>query len=360
MTCNTLLYNNSYALDKSDPVKAKIISIEKQPSTENEGRNKELIKVRILEGEYKNKVIIVDRELILYSSTSFILNQGDTVLVQTEQKNGKLTGFLINAWRVDYLKILTIIFLISLLIFGRLKGLLSLAGLVFSGVVIIEFLIPNILKGYNIMVLTIISVVLISVVSFILIGGFTKKSFIAICGTIGGTLISGILAYIYINIAKITGFENEETLFMVSSLGITIDYGWLYTCSILIGTVGVVMDVSMSITSSLFEIKSQSPNISFSGLFKSGLKVGKDIMSTMVNTLVLAYAGSSLPLLIIYFTTNSSFIYSINTESLAIEIIRSLCGSIGIISTIPLTCFLASSCLHNKVSNHSYKHVRKI
>ncbi|WP_202710365.1 YibE/F family protein [Sporosalibacterium faouarense] len=342
-----IIFSTVWASSNPNQVKAEVISIEKNPSFAGTDINNQLVKVRILEGKYKDQIITLERLIIEYSTHSYVLERGDTVLIEVYLENNSLQGSLINIWRVEQLKTLGIIFLVSLIVFGRLKGVLSLTALIFSGFIIIKFLIPYILKGYNAVVLSIICAILISVVSFILISGFTKKSLIAILGTIGGTVTAGILSHIYINSTKITGLASEDVMFIVSNLGIKLDYRGLYMGAIIIGTIGVVMDVSMSITSSIFEIKSQSPNIKFGGLLQSGLKIGKDVMSTMVNTLVLAYVGSFMPLLIIYLSSNSSFLYSINTELMAVEIIRSLCGSIGLIFTIPLTCFIAAYSVHN-------------
>ncbi|MBS4536291.1 YibE/F family protein [Clostridium sp. D2Q-14] len=350
-----LISNVIWASSNDDQIKAKVISVINNYSKEESEINNQLIEAKILEGNHKNEVITIKRSVDKYSLYGFMLKEGDTVLVELHLDNNSLSGNIVDIWRVNHLKTLGIIFLVSLVIFGRLKGILSLTALIFSGLIIVKFLIPSVLKGYDAVFISIISAILISVVSFILIAGFTRKTLIAILGTIGGTITAGVLSHIYINLTRITGLADEDVMFMVSNLGIKLDYKGLYMGAIIIGTIGVVMDVSMSITSSIFEIKSQSPNIKFIYLFESGLKIGKDVMSTMVNTLVLAYVGSFMPLLIIYLSSDSNFLYSINTELLAVEIIRSLCGSIGLIFTIPLTCFIAAYSVHNNKNIKKYR-----
>ncbi|NBI06972.1 YibE/F family protein [Senegalia massiliensis] len=339
----------------NNEVKARIISIKNNYSNEDNSIQSQIIKVKILEGKHKDNIITLERFIDKYSLYGFILKNQDTILIELNMENNNLEGKFINIWRVNHLKNLGLIFLISLVIFGRMKGILSLSALVFSCFVIIKFLIPNILKGYNAVMLSIISAIFITIISFILISGFTKKTLIAILGTIGGTITAGILSHTYMNLARITGLADDDVMFMVSNMGIELDYRGLYMGAIIIGTIGVVMDVSMSITSSIFEIKNQSPNIKFIYLFKSGLKIGKDVMSTMVNTLVLAYVGSFMPLLIIYLSSESNFLNSINTELLSVEIIRSLCGSIGLIFTIPLTCFIAAYSVNNSHKIRKYR-----
>lgn len=137
---------------------------------------KEILKVKILEGKYKGKVINVNREIIEYSSYDFDLDIGDNVLIELNiDENGSLNGIFLNIWRIEQLKKLSLIFIISIILFGGLKGGLSISSLIFSAYIIIKFMIPEILKGYNIMLVSIISAITIIIVSFILIAGFTKK-----------------------------------------------------------------------------------------------------------------------------------------------------------------------------------------
>ena len=320
----------------------------------------QLIKAKVLIGPYKDKMVDLEYHRVEYTSHSYYIKKGNKVLVNVFLEEGALKGSLINIWRVDFLKELCIIFLILLIIFGRLKGICSLISLIFSGYIIIKLLIPLVLKGYNAVLVSIMCSSIIIIVSFILIAGFTKKSLVAILGTVGGTFTAGALSQIYTNLCSITGLADEDVSILISSIGLDIDFRGLYMSAVIIGTIGVIMDVSMSITSVIFEIKSKSPSISRFELMQSGLKVGKDVMSTMVNTLVLAYVGSFMPLLIIYITSETSFLQAVNTETLAVEIIRSLCGSIGLIVTIPLTCFFATYLIQDtKYKNRRFKKYKR-
>ncbi|WP_129724499.1 YibE/F family protein [Xylanivirga thermophila] len=304
----------------------------------------ETIKAKIMEGKYKDTIITIERELLKDSVYDFNIEKDDKILIELyEDESNNLNANFINIWRLDKLKHLALILFIMVLIFGKIKGTLSLLSLLFSGFIIIKFMIPAILKGYDAILVSIIYSSIIIIVSFIMIAGFTKKSFASILGTIGGTAVAGALANIYSKAVKVTGFANEDVGFIVSNMGVTIDFRGLYISAVIIGSIGVVMDVSMSITSSIFEIKKHSPRISRNALINSGFEVGKDIMSTMINTLVLAYTGSSIPLLMIYVASEASVTYALNSELIAIEIIKSLCGSIGLVFTIPFTVFIASS-----------------
>ena len=335
-----LLINSFVWASNCKRVVGEILGIEKkQDIVKNE-----ILKVRIIEGKYEGKIITIKREIIECSSYDFDLNIGDNILIELSlDDDGSLCGRFINIWRIDKLKNLSLIFIISIIIFGGLKGVLSISALIFSAYIILKIMVPGILKGYNIMMVSILSALIIIVVSFILIAGFTKKSFVSMIGTMGGTITAGLLAYIYSKLTSITGMADENVMFLITNIGLELDFGSLYMSSILIGTIGAVMDVSMSITTSMFEIKKQSPKIKRKDLIQSGFKIGKDIMSTMVNTLILAYAGSSMPLIIINVLSDVGHIYAINNEILAMEIIRSLCSSIGLVMTIPLTVLLAAN-----------------
>lgn len=319
-----------------------------QDEYENGKVSSQYIRAKILIGPYTDKIIDLEHHRLEYTIHSYYINEDSKILVKVYEEDNNLKGRLISIWRVDYLKQLGIIFLIFIAIFGRLKGIFSVISLIFSGFIIIKFLIPLILKGYDAVWVSVLCASAIIIGSFILISGFTKKSLVAIIGTIGGTVSAGFLSHIYTNLCSITGLASEDVYILVTSLGIDINFTGLYMSAVLVGTIGVVMDVSMSITSVIFEIKNKSPNISRLELMQSGLKVGKDVMSTMVNTLILAYVGSFMPLLVIYITSGTPFLLALNSETLAVEIIRSLCGSIGLIITIPLTCFIATSMAKTK------------
>ncbi|RKD24755.1 hypothetical protein BET04_11940 [Caminicella sporogenes] len=205
-------------------------------------------------------------------------------------------------------------------------------------------MIPFIIKGYSSISVTIIFIIIIILISFILILGFTKKSFVAIVGTI----IAGILAQIFTELCSITGIISKEADFLITYADMAIDFKGLYLSGVLIGVIGVVMDVSMSTTSVIFELKCQNSRVSFMRLIGSGLEVGKDIMATMVNILILAYVGSVMPLLLVFHFLKMPIGSLLNMEILVVEIIRSLCGSIGLILTIPLTSIVASIMVKNK------------
>ncbi|SNS71796.1 Uncharacterized membrane protein [Anaerovirgula multivorans] len=356
--CLTLIFliifiSISVATDDNHQIKSKIVNIE---SISQEELKSQLITVKVLEGVYINEIITINY-VSLQASRGLDLKVGHKVLIAiNDDENNQLTASILNIDRRDHLLQLGILFLLAVVLFGRSKGFASLISLGLSGLLIIKILIPRILEGYNPIFISVLCAIGIIITSFILIGGFTRKSVAAMIGTIGGTIISGLLANYYTTMVSITGTANEEAIFLMTQVGASVDFRGLFMSGILIGTIGATMDVSMSITSFIFELKKQSPHISFIQLVLSGFNIGKDVMSTMINTLILAYAGASMPLFLIFFGSEINFSYILNTEVVAGEIIRSLCGSIGLVLTIPLTVFIASSMVNNNHRRSIIKH----
>lgn len=335
-----LFGGNAFAQDDvSETVNARITDVK---ITEEAVCNEYRLTLKILEGRFKGELISLHFLPIRFSQYDFEPEEGMTVLLSVYQTQAGLHADVLGLSRQSNLTILFVIFFILLLIFGRKQGFLSLIALVLSGVIIFFFLIPMVLRGHNVVLLTVVTAAIVVVLSFIIISGFTKKSLASILGTIGGIISAVVVAEIFCRICGITGSVSEEAYLMVCDNGAEIDFAGLFISGIIIGTIGVVMDVSMSVTSVIFELKSNAPKMRFAELVSSGIKVGKDMMATMINTLILAYVGTSMPLLFVFIGNASSFKKVINMEIVAGEIIRSLCGSIGLILTVPLTAMIAS------------------
>lgn len=341
-----LMFGVIYAEESNGIVKAEVLNVNTKQQGDIEIR---IVRLRVLEGKFSGQEVTCQYLPIKYSDNNYRLEKGKKVIIRIDlDTDGKVNVSIIDMYRVEYIKMLSIIFLICVVLFGGLKGILSVTSLGVTGIILVKFMIPFIIKGYSPISVAIISIIIIILISFILISGFTKKSFVAIVGTIGGTIIAGILAQIFTELCSITGIVSEEVNFLITYADMAIDFKGLYLSSVLIGVIGVVMDVSMSITSVIFELKFQNPKVSFMRLIGSGLKVGKDIMATMVNTLILAYVGSAMPLLLVFYFLKMPIDSLLNMEILVVEIIRSLCGSIGLILTIPLTSIVASIMAENK------------
>lgn len=270
---------------------------------------------------------------------------GDKVVLYAEiDKQGKVLNlFMQDLGREKVLWTLAGVFVLLMLVLGRLKGLAALASLLFTGFLIAKVLLPAILKGYNPLLVTIGISSLATIATMVMVAGLTRKTLSAVLGTVAGVLVAGLFAFWAGDATRIVGLDIEEaSLLLQIPQNIQIDFRGLLFSGIIIGTLGAVMDVGISIASAIHEVRMADPSLSRSDLFKAGMNIGKDVMGTMSNTLILAYAGSSIPLLLLYMAHEIPMVRIVNSDLIASEIIRSLAGSIGLIMAIPLTAFISA------------------
>ncbi|MDF2819773.1 MAG: YibE/F family protein [Clostridiales bacterium] len=327
-------------------VKAKVIEVledNTQIDGNSEGirRGDQKIEIKILSGEHKGETQIIDNYLgLLYN---IYTKEGTKVIVRIDTYDGEYSASVYNYDRSFVLYGILILFGGLLCVIGGKKGFKALVGLVFTVVCVISILIPLISKGYPVLLMTMAIVVITTIVCMILLDGINSKTISAISGTILGVLVAGFLAYIAGKIAHVSGFNMEEAeslLLVATDDGLKIKD--LFVAGILISSLGAVMDVAMSISSSIYELHTVNPKMKGQALFKSGMNIGKDAMGTMANTLILAFAGSSLNMLLMIFSYGIPLMQLINTDLIAIEIIRSISASIGIILTVPIVAFIGS------------------
>lgn len=241
---------------------------------------------------------------------------------------------------------LLILFLAGLTLIGGKKGLKTIVTLIFTILAIAQVLLPLILKGYNPIALSVGICALIIIVTLVIISGINRKTLAAIVGTTGGVIIAGFLALIVGYMANLNGLGNDESIHLILFTR-DIDFKGLLFAGIIIGSMGAIMDVGMSISSAMHEIALANPHITTENLISSGMNVGRDIMGTMANTLILAYVGASLNLMLFLTAYEPSLVQILVKDTITAEIVRSLAGSIGLIFTIPLTA-VVSGFLRNR------------
>lgn len=304
-------------------------------------RGVQKISVKILDGTKKNNVYEIYNTLSALHNTRAYKNLKAVFTIRVQ--DGKESIWLYNQKRDTHIYILVLLFALSLIFLGKRQGFKSLLGLVFTCTVIVSLLVPALFAGFAPIPISILLVSVVTFVSFILVSGFSRKTYAAILGTICGISIAGLISIIVSYTANLSGvnMEGGEQL-----LNIAPDYNLklngLLFISILIASLGAVMDVSMSVSSSMHEILTIDPAIEKKKLFKSGLNVGKDITGTMSNTLILAFAGTSLPLIMMIWGYGMSLRQFINIPKIVIHIVQGLAGSMGIITSVPCTAFFAA------------------
>ncbi|WP_018305764.1 YibE/F family protein [Desulfitobacterium hafniense] len=298
----------------------------------------------LLDGEEKGERVtgtqIIDGMLNIGTPE---VEQGDKVLLVAYEGQPEMEWQFMEFVRTDKLLIFGLLFILALLVFGGIKGLNTILSLVFTCAAIFMVFIPAILSGKNIYVSAIVICLYTIVATYLIINGFNKKTLTAILGCFGGILVSGILTIIVNRVLELTGYVDEESIYLTYiSTGTPIDLKAIIFAAILIGALGAIMDVSMSISSSLWEVKEKSGATSFNTLFRSGMNIGRDVMGTMANTLILAYIGSSLSIVLLLSAYSTSLIYLLNREMIVVEILQALVGSFGILFAMPLTSFICA------------------
>lgn len=300
------------------------------------------IEVEILTGPLKGERYFIKNSMSRLYNVE--VNQDDTIIVRVVRENDEVINVMVfNYHRAPILIGLGLLFLLLLIVIGGVKGARSALSLFFAGSVLVFFMLPMLFKGYNPITLSIVSVSIITVVSLILVSHWNYKTLSAIMGTVTGVLIAGLLSYFAGQLTHLSGItmdEAEELIFMAGDKGIQIK--GLMFAAILIASLGAVMDVAMSIASSIFEIKNQNKALQLKELFVSGMNVGRDVMGTMANTLILAFAGGALNVMILIFAYEMPINQLLNLDFVGTELILGLSGSIGIVLTVPVTALAAS------------------
>ncbi|MFZ7102664.1 MAG: YibE/F family protein [Peptococcaceae bacterium] len=307
------------------------------------------LQVKILNGQFKNEIVTIENSTTGNPAYDIWFQKGDKVLLMVEILAGDLfNSYIVDFQRDTYLFVLAAIFIILLIIIGRKQGLKAVITLGLTMLIIGKIMLPLLFKGYSPVWLALLTGIFVNALTFLIISGFSKKTLSAILGTTGGLLAAALIAMLIGYLTNLKGLSGEEAqMLLYIPQEINFDYRGLLFAGIIIGSLGAVMDVSMSIASAMEEINKIGTDLSFKELFGSGMNVGKDIMGTMSNTLILAYTGTSLPLLLLFMAYEQPFVKLINMDFLATEFIRALSGSFGLVLAIPLTA-LASGFLFKK------------
>ncbi|CCQ97523.1 YibE/F family protein [[Clostridium] ultunense Esp] len=302
------------------------------------------VKLEIISGKYKGKIFETENHLSDNIAYDIVVKKGDKVVVGIEEYDDDLVEVYVSDYaRQNYIFYLLGLFVLLIIVIGREKGIKAVITLAITIFMIMKVLLPLMLKGINPIPISVLVSIGVTIITIFLIGGINSKSISAIVGTSSGVIISGLIAYFVGSQVRLTGLSAEEaTMLMYIPQGVDFDFRGLLFSGIILGALGAIMDVGMSIASSIEEIHNANENLTKRELFNSGMNVGKDIMGTMTNTLILAYTGSSIPLLLLFMAYETSMIKIINLDIIATEIVRSLSGSIGLVLTIPLTALIST------------------
>lgn len=302
----------------------------------------QIARVELLEGAYRGIVMEMDYGRRQVLSSAVYLEPGDSILVAIGSRpDGLLTVYFVDFVRAAPLLWLTAIFALAILLISRWKGFRSLLSMAFSLMVIIGFIIPRILSGDEPLRVSIVGSIILLGVTLYLTYGWNLKTHAAVVGMTLVLLITGTLAALFVAFTKLTGSGDENALFLLQMLDTPINLRGLLLGGMIIGALGVLDDLVTTQASAVFELHRANPSLGFRGLFNSAMRIGQDHVAATVNTLVLAYAGASLPMLLMFTLGRGDYGYLVNFEFVAEEIVRTLVGSLGLVSAVPLTTAVA-------------------
>jgi uncharacterized membrane protein len=308
------------------------------------------LKVKITKGSLEGKEIIIESgNLPLVGQPKYRV--GDRVLINFSHDFEGNEVFLITDYvRRLPLAVLFLVFVFLAVLVGQWRGAASLLGLVISFLVIFSLVLPWIHQGKDPVLVSILGSVLIIPVTFYLSHGLNLKTTMAIAGTLGALMVTGFLAKFFIDWAHLTGYASEEAGFLQTARPGVVNIRGLILAGIIIGALGILDDITVAQAAVVQQLKAANPRMKMKTLFWRAMRVGQDHIASMVNTLVLVYTGAALPLLLLFIDSPRPFGEVINYELIAEEIIRMLVGSIGLITAVPLTTFLAARFLNHKAS----------
>lgn len=300
------------------------------------------LEVQFINGPHKGETAKVNNYLTALGNID--AKVGMTVVLRyTDYGNGNISVLMYNYDRTGVLVGITVLFMALMIITGGKKGVLSLVGLLFTLLCLWFVLIPLMMRGYDMLLVTVAVASIAATASLLLLNGFTSKAFAAILSCVMGVTVAGLCTWLVGVITPLNGLNMEEAerlIFHATEHGMKIS--GLLVCGVLISSLGAIMDVAMSIASAVYELRELNPELSVSRLFTSGMNIGKDTMGTMSNTLILALIGSSLNTFILTHAYEIPFSQLLNTDFIVIELVQGIAGAIGIVLTVPFVAFISA------------------
>lgn len=337
----------------TDETRATVVEIEEEVCPDipgQEGFNCSNVTVRLDEGEASG-----DTFELQYTSAPRVrtIQVGDQVLVgkaqpQERQAEGAPAPAVVTPeyFFVDFdrripLLALSILFSVVVIALSRWRGLAALAGVAVSLLVLVRFVLPAILEGQDPLIVAMVGGATIMFVALYLAHGLNAATTTAVLGTLISLLLTGLLGLFFVDLSTFTGAGSEEAFFLQINQQ-QVNLQGVLLASIIIGTLGVLDDVTVTQASAVWELHRANPGYGIRNLYQAGIRIGRDHIASTVNTLVLAYAGASLPLLIIFSVSNRDLAHVLNSEIVAEEIVRTFVGSVGLVAAVPLTTGLAA------------------
>ena len=302
----------------------------------------QIVKVKVLTGEHTGETVRV-RNSLNYT-TNVRARVGATLIVCVDTANKTTYDTWIYSYnRGPYLYLFVLLFIAALCVIGGSRGFRSVLGIIFTFTGIIFLFIPMLYRGYSPALASMGVVTVTLCVTLALLGGFGAKTLSAILGSISGIIISMLFLLAALKITHLSGFSGNEADMLIQIAGTThMKVGELLFAAILISSLGAIMDMAISIAASVNEVHARNNNLGVKELFASGMNVGRDMMGTMANTLIIAFTGTSLNILILLYSWDVQYYQLINNNLIGIYVIQAVSGCIAVILTVPMVSFFSA------------------
>jgi uncharacterized membrane protein len=302
----------------------------------------QLLRLEVTSGSREGQELTVEYGSLVFTNEARLFREGDRVLVErTRTMDGSDVFHVTDYVRSGPLLWLTFLFVAAAVLLSGWQGLRSLMGMGVSLVVIVAFIVPQILAGRNPVIVAIAGSVVMMGISLYLVYGWNSKTHVAVAGLLLSLIVTGVLAVWAVNWTRLSGFGAEEAGFLQVA-GVQLDTRGLLLAGIIIGTLGALDDIAIGQSSTIAELSKANPSLTRRALFKHGMSVGRDHIAAMVNTLLLAYVGAALPLVLMFSVYTEPLGFTINREIISEEIVRTLVGSLGLLAGVPLTSLIAA------------------
>lgn len=328
--------------------KAKVLKIIEEGTKEVAGISQpyQQLELRVDDGSKNGKIITVTYGADITIREEQKLRVSDTAIVaQTapDPTTNEPSYFVYDTYRLPPVWLIGFLFFGLVILFGRWKGLMSFIGLLVSILVLAKIIVPGIIAGWNPFVISLVGAFIIALSSLYLAHGFNKKTTLALISTLATLFLAALFSLIFVQLTRLTGAGSDNVFYLQFSSLQNINLKGLLLGGIIIGALGVLDDITTAQTAAVYEIKQANPRFTLMELYKRGLNVGREHIASLVNTLVLAYAGVALPLFLIFSAdAEVPFWVSLNSETIVEEIVRTLVGSTALVFAVPISTLLAA------------------
>lgn len=307
-------------------------------------QNFQILEVKILTGQDKDKTVKIEHGTKSTIKNYNLVHTGDEVVLSKLGNNETREYFIFDKFRLPQVIFILFGFFALVIGFSRFRGLASIVGMIVSLAVLVKYVVPSIAYGQDPVTTSLIGASVIVFVSIFLAHGFNKRTTIAVGGTVITLVIAVVLSLVFVELTKLSGSGNEDAYSLQFGQFSGINLKGLLLAGIIIGALGVLDDITTSLSAAVDELHKANPKLNAKELYLRGLSVGREHISSLVNTLVLAYAGTSMPLFLFFFSTRDlqPLWVTLNSELIIEEVVRALAGSITLVLAVPITTFLAA------------------